>query len=96
MIQRCLLCCAAVLPCCCCGFLSQGAHDDHAAKTAASAANSTRRRGEGNTWRGIGLPPQYQQIYARGRPLLDDFLVQECGITDNSLIQVFIKPTYRA
>ena len=74
---------------------AQGAHDDHDAKTAALAANPNRRRGEGNVWRGVGLPPQYQQLFARGRHLPDDCLVQECGISDHAFVQVFIKPTYR-
>ena len=75
--------------------VAQGAHDNHDTKTAATAANSSRRRGEGNVWRGVGLPPQYQQLFARGRHLPDDCLVQECGFTDNYFVQVFIKPSYR-
>lgn len=74
--------------------LVSGAHDDPAGKTGGDTSSS-RRRGEGNTWRDIGLPVQFQQVYARGRHLPDECLVQECGVTDNSFLQVFIKPGYR-
>jgi hypothetical protein len=63
-------------------------------KTSTADTPSTKRRGEGNRWAGVGLPPQYQTMLVKGRVLPDDHTAQECGISDNMFVQVFIRPTF--